>query len=134
MKERFRFLLIGLYAWATAVCLGGILLDMVYASRLKSVLGSSESALVFSGVSDTLLFICFIAVIAAAGAILSSWRLPVARSLLLASILLFLLELLIPASFPFMKIPQELSWVRLLPTGTASILAFAGLYECYRQK
>ena len=74
MKERFGFLLVGIYAWLTAVFLGGTWLDKVYANQLNGVLGASESAMVFSEVSDTLLCIGFVMVIFGIGAIAVSWR------------------------------------------------------------
>jgi uncharacterized protein HemY len=67
MNERLSFLFVGLYAWVAAVLLGGILLDMAYANLLKDVIGSSESVMIFSDISDTLLLFDFVMVIAALG-------------------------------------------------------------------
>ena len=133
MNERFRFLLVGVYAWLTAVFLGGTWLDKVYANQLNGVLGASESRLVFSEVSDALLCIGFVMVIFAIGAIAVSWRSGAARNLFIASLLVFSLEILIPIFASMTKNPQELSWARLLPSGIASILAFMGLYKYYRK-
>ena len=74
MNERFRFLLVGIYAWLATVFLGGSLLDKVYAIYLKGILGASESGMVFSEISDILLCIGFIMVISAIGAITASWK------------------------------------------------------------
>jgi hypothetical protein len=133
MNERFRFLLVGLYAWVAAVFLGGILLDMAYANLLKDVIGFSESAIIFSDISDTLLCIGFAFVISAVGAIAVSWKSRIARYLFIASLLAFSFEFFIPILFTFIKTTPELSGVRLLPSGIASILAFIGLYKYYRQ-
>ena len=133
MNERFRFLLVGLYAWVAAVFLGGILLDMAYANLLKDVIGFSESAIIFSEISDTLLCIGFVMVISAIGAIAVSWKSRIARYLFIASLLAFSFEFFIPILFTFIKTTPELSGVRLLPSGIASILAFIGLYKYYRQ-
>jgi hypothetical protein len=40
---------------------------------------------------------------------------------------------LIPILSSFIKHTQGLSWIRLFPSGIASILAFIGLYKYYRQ-
>jgi hypothetical protein len=133
MSERLRSLLVGLYTWVTAVFLGGILLDVVYAKLLKGVLGTSESAMVFSEISDTLLCIGLVMVIAAIGAIAFSWKSRIARNLFIASLLVISFEFSIPILFSFIKNTQELSWVRLLISGMASVLAFIGLHKYYRQ-
>jgi hypothetical protein len=133
MNERFRFFLVGLYAWISAVFLGGILLDMLYANLLKDDIGSSESAIIFSEISDRLLCMGFVMVILAIGAIAVSWRLRIARYLFIASLFAFSFEILIPFLFSTIKTSQELTGVRLLPSGIASVLAFIGLYKYYRQ-
>lgn len=133
MNERFRSLFVGLYTWVAAVFFGGILLDKVYHNYLNGVLGSSESVMVFSEISDTLLCTGFVMVISAIGAIVVSWKSRIARNLFIASLLAFSFEFLIPILSSFIKNPLELSWSRLLPSGTASILAFIGLYKYYRQ-
>ena len=133
MYEKFRFLLVGLYAWVTAVFLGGILLDKAYANYLKGVLGSSDSAMVFSEISDTLLCIGFVMVFSAVGAIAVSWKSRIARNLFIVSLIVSSLEFLIPILGAFIKNTQDLSWIRLWPSGVASILAFIGLYKFYRQ-
>jgi hypothetical protein len=133
MKDRFRFLLVGVYAWVAAVFLGGILLDMQYAKNLKGVLGFSESAMVFSEISDTLLCVGFGMVICAIGAIAVTWKSTTTRNLFIASLLIYFLEFLIPIFSSFIKNTQELSWIRLLPSGIASILAFIGMHKYFRQ-
>ena len=132
MNERFRFLFVGLYTWLAAVFFGGILLDKVYSKSLKGVLGSSDSAMVFSEISDTLLCIGFVLVISGIGAIAVSWNSRIARILFIASLVAFSLEFSIPIFSSFIKTTQDLSWIRLFPSGMASILAFIGLYKYYR--
>jgi hypothetical protein len=129
-----RSILVGIYAWISAVLFGATLLDVVYAKSLKNILDPSESSLVFSGVSDILLFFGFIMIIAAIGAMVSSWRFETARILFIASVLVFFLELLIPAFFPFLKYTQGSAWARLLLSGMVPLLAFIGLDSYYRQK
>ena len=133
MNVRFRFLFVGLYAWVAAAYFGGILLDMAYVNNMGGVFGSSESAMVFSEISDTLLCIGFVMVIAAIGAIAVSWNSRLARNLFIASLFAFPFEFLIPILFSFIRPTLELSWIRLLPSGIASILAFIGMYNYYRQ-
>jgi hypothetical protein len=133
VNERIRFLLVGLYAWLASIYFGGIMLDKLYANYLEGILGASESEMVFSEVSDTLLCIGFVMVIIAIGAIAVSWKSGIARKLFIASLLVFLFEFLIPIYSSFIKNTQELSWIRLFPSGIASILAFIGLYKYYRQ-
>jgi hypothetical protein len=129
MNERSRFLIVGAYAWVAAVYFGGVFLDKVYADHLKSVLGISESSLVFSEISDTLLCIGFVMVISALGAIAVSWKSRVARNIFIASLFAFSFEILIPTLFSITKTTLELLWIRPLPSGIASILAFIGMYK-----
>ncbi len=134
MSERLRSLLVGIYAWTTAVLFGATLLDAVYAKSLKNILDSSENTLVFSKVSDTLLCFGLILAIAAFSAMVASWKFVTARYFILASMLILFLELLIPVIFLFLKNTQGSSWVRLLSGGIVTLLAFIGLYKYYRQK
>lgn len=107
MNERFRFLIVGLYAWIASLYFGGILLDMLYVNNLKGILQAPESAKVFSEISDTLLCIGFFMVITAIGAIAVSWKSGMARNLFIASGLFFPLEFLIPIVASFTKISQD---------------------------
>jgi hypothetical protein len=133
MSDKLRAILIGLYAWIAAVFFGGVLLDILYAKFLMGILGISESTMVFSEVSDTLLFIGFILVISAIAAIAVSWKFWVARNLFIASLLVFSFEFFIPIFFSVVKTTQDLSWLRLLINGVASLLALAGLHQYYRK-
>ena len=134
MSEKFRFLIVGLYTWIATVYFGGVLLDMAYANHLISVLSSEESSLVFSEISDTLLCIVIVTVVAAIGAISVSWKSKIARSLFFASLLVFSFEIIIPILFSFTTTAVDLSWIRLIPSGGASILAFIGIYQYFRKE
>ena len=132
MNDRFRFVIVGFYAWISALFVGTILLDMVYAKILRSVLKSSNRSKVFTEISDSLLFIGFVLILSAIAAIVYSWKSPLPRNLFIISLLIISLEFLFPFLFSFIKTTQDVSWIRLIPAGIASILAFAGLYKSYR--
>ncbi len=132
MMDRFRYLLVSLYAWLASIYFGGVLLDMLYSNNLKGVFGASEKASVYSEISDTLLCIGFLVVISAIGAIAVSWKSGMARNLFIASLVAFSLEFFIPIFSFLVKNAQGLSVSRLFPSGLASVLAIFGLYKFYR--
>ena len=132
MKERFRFVIVGFYAWISGLFVGTILLDLAYAKILRSVLESSNRSMVFTEISDTLLSIGFVLFLSAILAIVVSWKSLLPRNLFITSLIFFSSEFLLPFLFSFIKITQDVSWIRLIPVGIASILAFAGLYKSYR--
>jgi hypothetical protein len=131
IQEQLSSFFIGLYAWMLTVFFGMVLLDMIY-SRL--VAGAGDA---FSKVSDFLLVIGFITLLLSVAAIVSSWKSKAGRVLLIASLLVMLFEFLIPVVFSsFVRNDAGLAigpWLRLLPTGLASILAFIGLYKCFQR-
>jgi len=137
-RAGFAPLVVGLYAWLVAVFFGGILLDIVYSNSLSRTLDASATATVFSGVSDLFLRIGFVVFLSAIGAIASSWRSAAARNLLIASLLVLSLEILIPVFlFPFLRNAPDSGigpWLRIIPSGLGSILAFAGLRNYDRQR
>ena len=132
----FGSLLAGFYAWVVTVLFGAVLLDIVYARLLKDVPGASAGTAVFSEVSDVLLRIGFVTVLAAFGAVAASWRSAAARNLFIASLLFLALEFFLPMfASPFIESVERLDlgpWLRVIPTGLASILALAGLYNYQR--
>ncbi len=132
MNDRFRYLIVGLYAWLASTYFGVVLLDRLYTNQLKGVLGDTESAIVYSQVSDTLLCISSLVVISAIGAVAVSWKSGMARNLFIASLLVFSLELVIPIFSFLIKNAQGLSGIELFPSGIASVLAMIGLYKYYR--
>ena len=123
--------LIGAYAWVLTIFFGMVLLDILYANQ------APEAAGAFSTIADFLLLIGFVAFLSAMLAIVLSWRSPAARNLLIASLLLMLLEFMIPAlSFQLILSMPELAigpWLRIIPTGIASILALIGMQKYARQ-
>ena len=132
MNGKYRLLILQLYTWVATVMFGGVLFDMLYANLLKNVIGSAASEVIFSDISDTLLLTSFIMAIIALGAIISSWRSAPVRNMLIASIVVFLFEFFGPISLSFFKELSTPSWIRLFPSGVASILAYIGLYKYYR--
>src|SRR5512143_2894334 len=90
----FGSLVVGFYAGVAAVFFGAILLDIVYSNSLHDVLCASKNTTVFSDVSDLLLLIGVVTVLASIGAIALSWRSAVARNLFIASLLFLTFEFL----------------------------------------
>lgn len=133
-----KMLVPGFYAWMAAVFFGAILLDVAYANRLNGVFKAAETQGVFAKVSDLLLLLGFVTILAAILAIAFSWRARTSRYLLIASLLAVLLEFLIPFILsPFVQAVEHLGigpWLRLFPSGLGSILAIGGLIYAPRQE
>jgi hypothetical protein len=123
--KSIRSLAAGLYAWACAVFFGMVLLDIFYA---RLVPGAQAA---FDTVSDLLLAAGFLALTAGALAALLRWNEPAARNFLVASLLFLLLEFFLPLALgPLLAnatAPAAGPWLRIVPTGAASILAIAGV-------
>src|SRR4030042_5856980 len=134
MNGRFRLLILGFYAWISGLFVGTILLDMAYAKILRSVLEFSNRSVVFNEISDTLLCIGFLLILSAILAIVVSWKSPVPRNLFITSLIFFSSEFLLPFLFSFIKLSHDISWIRLMPVGMASMLAIIGLYKSYRSE
>jgi hypothetical protein len=132
----------GIYAWILAVFLGAVLLDIVYSTLLEDVAGFRAGPSVYSEVADLLLILGALTVLFALAAIVVSWGVRSARNLFLVSLALLVgFEFLLPVVlFPVLRTSQGSSvfglgpWVRLVPTGLASLLALAGVGELYRQR
>ena len=109
---------------------GMILVDILYA---RLVPGASTA---FSRVADILLLVGFATFLTAIVAIAFAWKSKAARSFLIASFLLLLLEFVIPVLVgPFVQGAEGLAigpWLRVLPSGGASILALIGMGRYYR--
>jgi hypothetical protein len=131
MSKSVRFLFTGFYAWISAVFFGGIIIDIVSARNLEKILNEADKTSFFSEISDFLLLTAFILVIAALIAIAVSWQSPIARYLFIASLVIFSAEFWLPMLFSILKISAQLSWLRLLIDGTASVLAWVGLQRFY---
>lgn len=127
VQKQIGSFLVGGYAWIITIFFGMILLDITYARLVPGAAGA------FSKVSDLLLFVGFIALLSAAAAIAFSWNAKTARNLLIASLLVTLFEFLIPAFFSLFALNTAAlhigPWLRILPVGIASILAFLGGYR-----
>jgi hypothetical protein len=124
---------VGLYAWIINIFFGAILLDIVYSNLIVS--RNIEAVEIFEEVSDFLLIIGVVVIIAAAVSIVLSWKLKIARYLFIASLLIILFEFLTPVIF--FQFVQEFGngqLIRLSISGLASILASIGLYYFYKQR
>jgi len=120
-------LVAGFYAWAITLLFGAVLLDVQYARRAPEAPALSDAA-------DFLLLRASIVILAALPAIAVSWKTRVARYLFIASLLIILLEFLIPAFFaPFLQGLAIGTAVRIAIGAAASLLAFAGLNRFYQQ-
>ena len=118
-------LIVGSYAWLSTISFGLVLLDMLY-SGLVPVPSTA-----LREVADFLLFINAFTVLAALGAIGSSMEKKASRNFLTASlaviILGFTLHMVLSPNLesgsPFGPV------IRIILTGSASVLAFIGFYK-----
>lgn len=125
-------LLVGFYGWVVIVFFGAVLLDTVYANAIRGVLDAGKAAAVFSAASDFLLLVLALTVLAAIGAIGSSWQSGLVRNLFLASGLFVIAELLAPIFLrPLLLEVNAGLWVRLLLSASASVLGIFGLNRFY---
>jgi len=136
--DKFGSLAVGFYAWISAVFFGGILLDIMYFNLLKESLGISYRSQVFSVVADAFLYMSALVILAACGAIAAAWKSRLARSLLIASLLMLILEFVLPLFFSWlMRDAQNISigpWLRITLSGLASLLALTGMVAYCQQK
>jgi hypothetical protein len=135
MRQQPGILLVGLYAWIVAMAFGASLLDVVYAAHVPG-----DSTVDLGEVSDLLLGITALTVLAAIGAITASWGWKTARYLLVASLVVVVAELLTPAVLSQLVRDAEGGlrisigpWVRLGESLLASVLAFVGLWQSWRR-
>ena len=115
-------LVIGLYVWLATVSVGLVLLDVVYSNLV------AEAAAAFSEVADFLLLVNGVTVLTALGAIGFAWNSRIARSFLVASLLVIILGFVAYALLaPFLQDGSPLGvGIRIILVGSVSILAFAG--------
>ena len=113
---------------------GAVLLDVAYANQVPG-----NSAVVPAEVSDFLLGVACLTVLAGIGAIAAAWGWTPARYLLVASLVVVVVSLLTPALLSGIIRDAEGAlgvrvgpWVRLGEAGLPSILAFVGLRESWR--
>jgi hypothetical protein len=123
----------GFYTWIVSIFFGAVLLDVVYSNLLGHMFGPSETAKIFSEVSDFLLPIGFVTVLTALSAIGFSWKSAASRNLFIASLIILFIEFLAPAVLSEEALNSGY-WIRLLVNGTASILSVIGFYKLYRVK
>ncbi len=120
----------GLFTWIVTIFFGMILLDVVYANLVP------KSAVAISEVTDLLLLIGALTILAAIGAIAFSWNASLARNFFIASLILLLLEFLAPTlPSPLIGDTQGSTLstaIRLVISGSASLLALFGLHNLYR--
>ena len=122
-----------LYPLLLAIFSGAVLCDMVYSRIVGVELDDADRLVVYSGVADALLFLCFLVTASAIPAIVFSWRQPRARLyFILGLCLLLVFELLLPmVFFPAIKqvpgLPAAGPWIRLSAHALALILVFSGL-------
>ena len=131
--EKITSFFIGLYVWVIGIFFGAILLDIVYSNLIVS--RNIETAEIFEEVSDFLLILGAVVIIAAVVSIVLSWKSKIARNLFIASFLIIIFEFLGPLIFS--KFVQEFSsgqWIRLAISGLASMFASTGLYYFYKHR
>ena len=118
-------LVVGLYAWLTAVSFGLVLLDILYAGLVPN------ATIALSEAADFQLFVNAITVLAALGAIGLSWRSRVARNFLISSLtIIFLGFLAYMLLSPFLRDGSSLGvGIRIILAGSVSVLAFMGFHR-----
>jgi hypothetical protein len=121
----------GFYAWIVTIYFGAILLDILYSNLVP------QAVTAFSEVSDFLLLIGFVTILAAIGAIGLSWESRIARNFFIASLVIIALEFTGPLFLSQLIQNTQRSLltigIRVFINGSASILAFIGLYNLYRR-
>ena len=121
------------YAWLQAVAFGLVIVDILYAGSLAGAVDSAVSAGIFNEISDFLQWPLVLLVLGGglASVVVRAERL--ALRLVLASWLLLLAGIPLAMLFgPALDATGTGPLLRLALTGSASVLALAGLIEHYR--
>jgi len=127
--------LIGVYVLMTALGLGLVVLDAAYANQIALNMPLSDTAGVYAGIADALLFFGGLVILAAGAALYAAWPVPAARLLILASlatgfcleiVLMLVLNLLFPTFLEALADSGAGTLVRLTIHGAAVVLAFGG--------
>jgi hypothetical protein len=129
-REGLGRLVVGLYAWLMAVAFGAVLLDIVY-SRLVP-----EATAAFAEVADLLLLIDGAAILVALVALGLTWTSRLARSLVVASLIVVLFGFSAPPLLgPLLRDagPVAGALTRIGLGALSSLLAFVGAYAYYRR-
>lgn len=131
-------LVVGLYAWLSAVFCGVVLLDVALA-RLIVGSGGTEPYPGASDVRDLLLPMAILVIAAGLAAAAAAWRSPTAVVLLIAAVGLGLGELVAPALLarPIDDLSAAVgialgSWLRVGGVAAVSVLAFGALWRVAR--
>ena len=130
-NELLSSLVVGFYAWISAIFFGMVLLDVRYARSLSDLAGISEGSAVFSEVSDYLLVFGSLALLAALGAVALSWKSRWAKYFFVGSLIILLVEFIAPALLSDVVLANGYL-IRVTANALASLLAFMGAYEFYR--
>ena len=133
-------LLVGLYSWLVMVSFGVVLLDVVYAGLLRDDVSFDPSS-VFGEISDFMLLIGGVTLLSGILAVSVSSESKSAQSFLVASLLVVVLEFIVPL-FLFKYIGDALEGsgfpfgtaIKLFGSGLASILAILGLIRFLRSQ
>lgn len=135
IHDQAMFWLANLYAWMTAVYFGAVVLDIIYANLLRSSQPAEITTVLFSEVSDSLLFLLMLVVLSGMAALILTWNMVEVRFRLLASLLIFFFSpFLLHVPIPFQEYSLLGPAVRLLSRGLSFYLAFAGLWRLTRDK
>ncbi len=122
-------IIVGSYAWLTAISFGQVLLDLVYAGLVPDASAALAEA------ADFLLFIDALTILTALGAIGSSMETKSSKNYLIASLLIIISGFLI--NIALSPISGNSSYagpiLRIILTGSVSILAFTGFYKYCRE-
>jgi hypothetical protein len=131
-------LVVGVYAWSSAVFLGVVLLDVALA-RLIVAAGGTAPYSGASDVRDLLLPMAGLVIVAGLAAAASARRSPSVTVLLIAAVGLGLGELLVPALLarPIDDLSATIGialgpWLRVGAAAAVSILAFGALWRVAR--
>lgn len=132
IPNRLSVFFVGFYAWIVTVQFGAVLLDIIYSKLI------ADATAAFSEVADLLLLFSTITVISAIAAITFSWKSRIARNYLTASVVILLLQFFVPLFFAQLMSNVYGSvlttTIRILITGSVSVLAMIGLYQFSRQR
>lgn len=130
----------GLYAWSLSAFFGAVLLDVAYSHLIQAPNGSPLDSALLQQVSDLLLLMGAVMLLAGLSAIAASWHVPVARDLFALSLFVVgFTEFLLPVLLTPILSTSSGSFIiglgpliRLLPMALASAIAIAGLRWQFR--
>jgi hypothetical protein len=129
----FESVLVMFCGFAVITLFGVTLLDTVYVANMRDVIEPAQAAPVFSEVSDFLLLVVGLTVLAALAGIGGAWQVRPARNLLLVSGALLVVLLLAPAILSPFAIETWMGMrIRLLLNASTSAVALLGLSRFYR--